>query len=121
MRKRLARFTAAGFAILGILFSQVALSAYACPMDAAPARLQAADTDCCPDAASDNASLCAEHCKASRAAVADVAPVPPAFVPAFTATVAMPVVDAAFDSQAAALFTHATSPPLSILNCCFRI
>jgi len=121
MHSRVARFVAACLAILGLLFSQVALAAYACPMDMAAATQSAAESDCCPDAASAAAGLCAEHCKDSRAAVPDVTPPPSDFVPAFTVTLALPPAAGFTGFEFSPPFSHATSPPLSILNCCFRI
>ena len=59
-------------ALLALLFQQVAMAAYACPMEQGPAR--AAPMKCHPDRAAD-AARCQEHCHPLTAST-DHAPAP---------------------------------------------
>lgn len=120
-RRPLCRHFAAIVAALGMLFSQLALAAYACPMERMEQGMAMEEAECCQESASATASLCQEHCKDSQAAVPDSAPDLPGFVPAFTVSLplARSILPCCEYSQA--VLSRATSPPLAILNCCFRI
>ena len=110
--------------IIAVVFAQLALSAYACPMEQIATSVATniqVDTDCCADGASSTSSLCHEHCKDSKVVGVDVSPLPPGFIASFIVTLPL-----ARDSLPSAnvLSTSAierTSPPNSILHCCFRI
>jgi hypothetical protein len=119
--RNLFRSAAACIAALGILFSQVALAAYACPMEFVAAAASAEPADCCLEEAAATASLCEEHCKDSKASTADNAPASVDFVPAFTVWLTRPAGVSQPPNFSSPTLVHATSPPLSILNCCFRI
>jgi hypothetical protein len=121
MLSRPARQIAACLAALGLLFSQVALAAYACPMEAAMPAEAVGDAECCQESAMATASLCSEHCKDSGAAIADAVPMPPDFVPAFTVRLEQPETAHSLHPYTPEILSRAASPPLSILNCCFRI
>ncbi len=121
--KRTYRKLTSWIGIVAVVFAQLALSAYACPMTqvqvAANAHGDAAD--CCVDNASASASLCHEHCKDSKVVSPDTSPDLPDFVAAFV--VSMPEAPEALPPGTAlsAQTIERPSPPLSILNCCFRI
>ena len=113
--------------IASVVFAQLALSAYACPMalqslDETARQVNTSEgaTDA-PDLAS--TALCQKHCDNEQQNVND-APQPPATVSLEPTTVILPVIKLALSLQATA-FTrslfHATSLPASIRNCCFRI
>ncbi len=118
-RTHLSRHLAAIVAALGMLFSQLALAAYACPMERMTMTEALAEAECCRESASATASLCHEHCKDSQLAAQDSVPDLPGFVPAFTVT--LPVASMHECEYSQATPAHLTSPPLFILNCCFRI
>ena len=124
------RFTRKLVSLLGIvavLFAQFAVSAYACPMQFMGMD-EAADVVGAPETSSsgrdlESPALCQKHCENGQQNVND-APQPLAFVslaPAFV--VMLPVVPAATSTATAPTpsLLHATSPPHSIRNCCFRI
>ena len=109
--------------IVAVLFAQLALSAYACPMQqvTASAQSQDVDADCCADKVNTLSALCHEHCKDGKGISADPSPVPLGFVATFSVNLP-PVPDvAAFSLLKLAQHIPHVPPPLSILNCCFRI
>jgi hypothetical protein len=79
------------------------------------------DAGCCQDSAAALASLCHEHCKDSKVALPDAVSPVADFVPAFIATVPLPALSAQLHGYASAAHFHAPSPPIFILNRCFRI
>jgi hypothetical protein len=126
----MSRITRKLIALLGIaavLFAQLAVSAYACPLqdmesdDVVAVAGTASDSRDLRD--TDSPALCQKHCENGKQNINDT-PQPPLIVslsPTFTVT----VVNAGPASLAAASpipsLLRATSPPLSICNCCFRI
>ena len=115
------RHLAAIIAVLGMLFSQLALSAYACPMESIGLGMTMEEAECCQESARATANLCQEHCKDSQAAMPDEVPDFPGFVPAFSVILPLAALVSPCCEYSQAVLSHATSPPLSILNCCFRI
>lgn len=111
--------------IVVIVFAQLALSAYACPMEqvAASAQVQAqnAEPGCCPDRANASAGLCHEHCKDSKVVSGDAQPVPLVFMASFV--LSLPVLRDASPSGPGlpSQYFQRPSPPLTVLHCCFRI
>ncbi|MEQ7780295.1 hypothetical protein [Xanthomonas hortorum] len=85
-RTRRQRLRFAWLALLALLFQQVALAAYACPMAEAPPQPQALMAGCegmeMPDA--DAPALCNQHCQRDHLTTSDlrVAQVPPLALPA---------------------------------------
>ena len=117
--------------IVAVVFAQLALSAYACPL-LFQSLGESADSVGQWDVTSDvtssspdfmSSGLCKKHCENEQQSVND-SPHPLASVtnaPAFIlALVANPPAPSASKALAPSLL-HATSPPLSIRNCCFRI
>jgi hypothetical protein len=126
MRRSLLKSAASWFTALCLLFAQVAMAAYACPMDklpgaAAQAQVSLLNADCCADEQSDTAMLCREHCKGSKVVATDTIEVPPAMLE--TAYIRLPAAQPARITGDTFSFTaeHSRSPPICVLNCCFRI
>ena len=113
--------------IIAVIFAQLAVSAYACPLqfigpdDAATVIAGPGPASSGRDA--DSPALCQQHCQNGQQNINDTAQ-PLAFVspapvlavnlllePAKSLTATVPTDD----------LLHATSPPHAILNCCFRI
>ena len=124
---RLIRKLVACAAILGLLFTQLAVSAYACPVTfggaAQAAGGESADPPCHHQAGDTNRALCQAHCQHGQQSSGDASAL--ATVADFVATYAVVVPAETQTVQMAApigidLF-HSTSPPLAIRNCCFRI
>ncbi|MEO8386546.1 MAG: hypothetical protein ABI583_14950 [Betaproteobacteria bacterium] len=113
--------------IAAVLFAQLAVSVYACPLQLAGSVQVsgAADTAEIDASGRDPASpaLCQKHCDNGQQNVNDV-PASLAFVsffPAFMISLPIdPPAPLAATAPARSLL-HATSPPHSIRNCCFRI
>jgi hypothetical protein len=128
---RTTRLVAVVLAVISLLFTQLALAAYACPeavQDRAPmtkvARAMPAMDNC---AGMDMAqpSLCDAHRHPGHQSL-DKPPAPQ--VPPFLATglglvvhAVVPVAPAAFPVHSRVLLARATAPPLAIRHCCFRI
>ena len=110
--------------IVAVVFAQLAVSAYACPMEFA-ALAEAIGTPETNSSGRDALApvLCQKHCENAQQNVNDT-PQPlvgVSLAPAFVVTL---VIDRATSLPAKAPTSslhHATSPPLSIRNCCFRI
>ena len=113
--------------MLAILFAQLAVSAYACPCQLpgiaereVPA---AASTMDCESADLASPALCQMHCDYGNQSTHD-APSPLALVslsPSFVAFLVEPFNSAAQTLTPASVLDRATSTPLAIRNCCFRI
>lgn len=112
--------------LVAMVFMQLAVSAYACPMlaDALHATTEMVSADpCCDHAGIAQPGLCQKYCQDGQQNVSDS----PAPLPALT--YAAPVVLDLAITQSTSFSTttllpsllHATSPPLSIRHCCFRI
>ena len=115
-------------AIIAMLFTQLAGAAYACPLlnrDAAAQMQMANYADAtCDDRDKDQPAMCQHHCQDGQQINND-SPLDRsalAFVPAFVVSLAV-ISTTTFETSivAAPSLHHATSPPLSIRNCCFRI
>lgn len=123
---RLIRKLAACIAILGMLFTQFAVSAFACPAIAqaleATVMMDSGDLQPCYQTADVAGGLCQAHCEDGQKNVG-TSHVPPAdFVPAFSVT--LPILDASQQAQlafAAANTAPPPSPPVHLRNCVFRI
>src|SRR5476649_234375 len=116
--------------LFSLLFAQLAVSAYACPVLDKPHTLEAvsmANMPGCTDMSMDKSSpaLCAAHCDTGHQS-ADTSSTPAVhpFV-ASSLEVVLPRIERAYLSLASSLesvpLTRATAPPLVIQHCCFRI
>ena len=132
LKRRTLRSITAYLGVLCLLFAQLAVSAYACPMlvegvsaerGNITAQNVASTATPCSTADMSQPALCEKHCQDGQQNVND-SPFHPAsldFSPGFVVTlmVADPAaLPGAFESS---LLLHATSPPLTIRNCCLRI
>lgn len=131
---RSSRFAAAAVALFCILFMQLAVAAYACPVlgadHAIPAMtasvdMPADDMTACHDMDPVQPSLCHAYGQAGNQSL-DKPSVPPLqpFVAVGFGLVVSPLevsCPPAFTLPNATYLTHASAPPLAIRNCCFRI
>ena len=112
------RRIAAWSALVALLFAQVCLAAYACPLDL-PAEVSAAvmSPDCHGDNAASPGSACETHCQASSASTSVVQTPAPAILDAAPLIVAMPDACAAATRSAPGddVTPTATAPPVAIL------
>ena len=124
--------------LFALLWTQLAVAAYACPMllgrvvidapaqdDTRAARPPLADDDCMVEGSlvPDCQGLCVEHCRQGHqnADQGQPLPVPQAAAIHFL-VVDPPVVRQAFSRPSApGLFARALSPPKAIAHCCFRL
>lgn len=118
------RHLAGYLGILALVFAQLAVSAYACPMtpigamDAVSAVAAQAPCDDVDHAA---ANLCDKHCHDAERSQAAGAGINWAFVAGYVAVLHLPFVRASSPSGENPALRHATFPPATIRNCCFRI
>lgn len=123
---RLTRKLVSLLGIVAVLSAQLAVSAYACPMQFMA--LEEAAAVAAPDANSGgqdltSPALCQKHCENGQQNVNDM-PQLLASSSAGQAMVVALIVDPPAPLSAIDLapsLLHATSPPLSIRHCCFRI
>ena len=113
--------------IVAVVFAQLAVAAYACPLEFVGLD-ETIDVVGAPETNSSgrdaqSPALCQKHCENAQQNVNDTPP--SAFVSLESAVfVVTLVMDRAAPPPAKASTSsllHATSPPLSIQNCCFRI
>ena len=125
------RSLAAFLALLGVLFSQLALASYACPGPQAMA-LAAITLDenqgvpSCPEGVSEpRPALCAAHCQQGDQSLdkpaALVLPAIPlvAILPGLFAPIEPPA--AAPPGEQRSLLARATAPSLAVRHCCLRV
>lgn len=117
------------FALLSLLFMQLAVAGYACPVDSKVSEVAAmaeAGMPCAGDMATvdlDQPSLCHAHCQSAQQ-TADKVQVPtPVGVIAtgFTYTIEPIRASAPARAAQAPLLLRSTAPPIAVRNCCFRI
>lgn len=126
---RTSRFLTALVVLFSLLFTQLAVAAYACP-DMAPVKAAVMmDTEGqpmqdCPMHDKASPSLCGAHAKASPLSVdkADPAPIAPFVAGALLAVVALPALAGEIDAGAHAdgVRPLSVAPPIPIINCCLR-
>ncbi|MYM80876.1 hypothetical protein GTP44_02720 [Duganella sp. FT50W] len=124
------RAIAAIIMLFSLLFAQLAVSAYACPMpdkSRQVAMVGMAGMQGCTDMGMDKSSpaLCAGHCDTGhQSADTPGAPAVQPFV-ACNLEIVLPAIERTYLSLAISLesvpLTRATAPPLAIQHCCFRI
>lgn len=124
---RLTRKLVSLVGIATVLFAQLAVSAYACPLqfmglDDAVTMVSAHAANSSERAVSSPA-LCQKHCENGEQNVNDTpqSPVSVLFAPAVFATLSLDWIASVPLTITKPSLLHATSPPLSICNCCFRI
>ena len=114
---RTSRIRTAWLAIAMLLFAQLAVSAFACDMPAAPAAMEMTD---CGDAGMDGAPLCQKHCNPEAQSQAPLAFVALPFVPAFIVAADAPCALLPAAGAPPRELLHATSPPIPISYCRLR-
>lgn len=127
-RFRTQRVLAALITALSLLFTQLAIAAYACPELVVQAMAAKAMQDAMPGCTGTDMQkpgLCQAHCANSHQALD--APATP-HIGAFIATGLVAVLPVRFVADAelptrvsATLLARSTAPPLAIRHCCFRI
>ena len=113
--------------IAALVLAQLGVAAHACPKAAgiaAPAPVEVAGESVampCGDMGAADSPLCQQHCNGSEGAQNSLAAVPALPAPAFViAAASLPqAVHASVPADPA--LVHATSPPPTIRNCCFRL
>ena len=121
MLTRVARKFVASIGIAAIVFAQLAVSAYACPKDAAAVGADVtASADPCEHSRADSPNLCAKHCDDSTQIPTQAPAACAPFVASFVVIVRIPDA-AASDAPVDPALLHATSPPATLRNCCLRI
>lgn len=125
---RPSRFLAVLVAVLSMLFTQLAVAAYACPAgpDSQMAtRMAMADMADCPEMEAQRSGLCQAHCDGSHQSLDKPgAPHVQPFVSGeLSAVVQLRAVIAPTRTALARplLSARSAAPPLIIRNCCFRI
>lgn len=109
-------------ALAALVFVQAAVAAHLCVGTQMQA-VHEAMADPCDSSNHEGAPACASHCENAALSldqwpgVAFAAP----FTPVFVAALALRSATAIEASYADPSLLHATSPPLTIRNCCFRI
>ncbi len=115
------RFLTAAFTVFALLFAQLAVAAYACPAMSPQADSASAQaTSHCDKLDPRLTNLCQKHCHGVEQSPS-ASPASAPFIPALIGMLkpAIQVLPIA-NLEPPALF-HATAPPLTIRNCCFRI
>lgn len=125
--KRIYRKAFSLFAIFALLFTQLAVSAYACPMLVQADDEQSVATSVSLSSVDETDAaqpgLCQKHCENGQQNVND-AGTPLAsvtFAPAFVIALPTPQPSPVLATALFPYLLHATSPPIPIRNCCFRI
>jgi hypothetical protein len=133
LRNRRSRLFTTLFALLSLLFMQLAVASYACPGAASSkvaevAAMAEAGMPCAESMSlrmdDERPNLCQAHCQAGQQ-TADKYEVPALLAAAAVASVAYaPFIAAPMPLGAplqAPLLRRATAPPLAVQHCCFRI
>ena len=122
-RRRRHRRWIALIALLGLLFQQLAMAAYVCPIDGMTVASERAAMPSCDSPAASDPARCGQHCHPLTPSF-DQSPqltVPP-LLPATTWVIAPArSVPEAGRHAARDLIARATAPPLNIQHCTFQI
>ena len=127
------RLLAATIVLFSILFMQLAVSAYACPVlspghdsrPASSAHTQPAETMPCHEIDMEQPTLCHASYQSDKQSLDK--PATPFLMPFVAVGHGLPIrlnslsFERFLGSPAPAFLTHATAPPIAIRNCCFRI
>jgi hypothetical protein len=122
------RLIAVLFALFGLLFMQLAVAGYACPVGAKVSEVAAmaeAGLPCAGEMAAvdtEQPGLCHAHCQSAQQTVEKAqspAPIAAAAI-GFTYTIE-PVRPSPLAHPLAPSLLRTTAPPITVRNCCFRI
>jgi len=113
-------------ALLGLLFQQLAMAAYACPVDGAgTASVSEAQLPPCHAPGTADKARCHQHCHplAQTSDHATAPTIPPALLPPTTwlRAAAFIATDRTTVSNARGIDARGTAPPLTIQHCTFQI
>ena len=123
------RLIAVLYAVFSLLFMQLAVAGYACPVDGKVgevAAMAAAGMPCAGDMPSvdtDQPGLCHAHCQSAQQSVDKVQPPSPTGAMASGSTYTLqPVrISPPAHPARASLLVRSTAPPIAVRNCCLRI
>ena len=108
-------------AVAAMLFAQLAVAAYACPaVSPGKVPVTASAQAPCESMDMDQANLCRKHCHDAERSQGAPAPVV-GFIPGFVVRLDVHIRSASTSPAPPPALFHATAPPLTIRNCCFRI
>ena len=116
------------FALVSLLFMQLAVASYACPGTGSTGAAAASSAMPCAESMPrdmdvSNPGLCQAHCQSDHQSAdkyeLPVLPAMPAIAPSYALDVAISAIPSA--PLQAPLLQRTTAPPLSVRNCCFRI
>lgn len=127
--RRRHRLIAVLFALVGLLFMQLAVAGYACPIDARVSEVAAmaeAGMPCAGDMAcvdTEQPGLCHEHCQSAQQTVEKIQTPTPigAFATGFTYTIEPDRPSPPRQPAQTPSLLRSTAPPIAVRNCCFRI
>jgi hypothetical protein len=127
--RRRHRLISVFFALVSLLFMQLAVAGYACPIDARVSEVTAmaeAGMPCAGEMTSvdtEQPGLCHEHCQSAQQTVENVhAPMPMgAVATGFTYTIESDRLSPLRQPAQAPSLLRSTAPPIAVRNCCFRI
>lgn len=117
-------------ALFGLLFMQLAVAGYACPVDsgkASAAAMAVAGIPCAGDMSlsmdAEQPGLCHAHCQSAQQTVDKVqSPIPMgAVATGFTYTIEPAQLSPPVHPAQAPSLLRTTAPPIAVRNCCFRI
>ena len=120
-------------ALISVLFTQLAVAAYACPglLSSSGSAAMLSTSDATPDPMPDcgqpdtkRPMLCHAHCQEGQQSVdkTQLPTIAPLIAVGFVLVLlSVPVVGRPLDLSPPSHLERATAPPLSIRNCCFRI
>jgi hypothetical protein len=117
------------FALISLLFMQLAVAGYACPVESRVSEVAAmaeAGMPCAGDMTTvdvDEPGLCHAHCQSAQQAADKVQVSTPVGVMATGFTYTIEPIRASMPAKPAhaPLLSRSTAPPIAVLNCCFRI
>ena len=114
------------FALIGLLFQQVAMAAYVCPIEARYGLVAAAGDELPPCHRQDGAdrTRCHQHCHptAGTTDVGSTLTVPPALAPSTSwLPLAVEPVDLLGRDDASDVVAHAGAPPITVRDCTFQL
>jgi hypothetical protein len=129
LARRRHRFVTVLFALCSLLFMQLAVAGYVCPMGAKAGEVAAmteAGLPCAGEMAAadtDQPGLCHAHCQSGQQAADKVqVPTPMGAVATGSSYTIAPVrVSHRSPAWQAPALLRSTAPPLAVRNCCFRI
>ena len=126
-RLRSFRGVVARLLALTVLFSNIAVAAYVCPMVGANTPLVATDQtpEKCPDSDANQPNLCKAYCTANQQLAGHESVDAPAVCPAHALPGRLWMIPGCLSTKgpvlAQAAASQPTDPPATIRNCCFRL